>query len=951
VDDQGAGALLEREQELDAIERLVGLAANGRGALVIVEGPAGIGRTRLLAAAHEVALQAGLVAVTARGAVLDAGRSYATARTLLRPILDDGIASGQASKAVAGAAAFLFDRAAASAEPRPAQANAVVVEALCEMVLAAAERQPLFLSVDDAHWVDGETLTFLTVLADRVEQAPLLLAIAARLNEPGSASELRGLLASRAAIALRPAGFSPQAVSVLLARELGVDPAPAFVAACATAAGGNPFLCAELARTLADDGIAPTDDNVARVSAFAPPGVCRAVLARLARIDPGAVRVAAALAVLGGQADWNVLAGMTEIDHDQLADAVDVLIGAGVAADSPGPEFRHPMIRTVIYEDLALSERDRAHRRAARLLSALPAADSQRVAAHLLLTRPRADGWVAEQLAAAGDVALSEGAAEAACRYLKRALAEPPEPALTPHVLERLGEAESRRGDPVAAASALRAALERANDPVARGEVAIALSTVLTRADRAPEAIAVLEAEIRALPSAQIELGRRMETEMEVIAHVDGHAGRRMGKRVPKFPRPPVAAPDDQGHRLALAGRADVEMNRGRADEAARLALLALDDGALMRAEGAGMVLFFSTAIVLLYCDRLDDAQRMYTEAVGDAGRRGQPGAAASAQGFLAGMHLRRGQLAEAEHHARAALEGLGAVDAPNSPVRTTFAVAFLVDALIELGRLGEAARLLSETGADGALPDALITNVLQHARGRWRAASGDHRNALADHLDCGRRAREWGMQTPAVANWRSLAALELATLGDVDEARAHAAAGADAARAFGSPRAIGMALTVQGRLESSVTLLEEATNALRDTGARLDLARAQYELGAAQRRHRQRARARETLTASLRLARACGALPLAKLIDEELAVSGSRSRRVLRSGGDALTASERRTAALAADGYTNQQIADALVVSVRTVETHLAHVYQKLDVTSRRQLPAALGRVATRGG
>jgi DNA-binding CsgD family transcriptional regulator len=100
---------------------------------------------------------------------------------------------------------------------------------------------------------------------------------------------------------------------------------------------------------------------------------------------------------------------------------------------------------------------------------------------------------------------------------------------------------------------------------------------------------------------------------------------------------------------------------------------------------------------------------------------------------------------------------------------------------------------------------------------------------------------------------------------------------------------------------------------------------------------------ARESLTDGLRLARICGAVPLGRETDSELSLLGSRTRRVIRAGAEELTAAERRVARLAADGYSNQQIADALVVSIRTVEAHLAHVYQKLDIKSRRQLAAAL--------
>ncbi|MGH3674536.1 MAG: helix-turn-helix domain-containing protein, partial [Mycobacterium sp.] len=100
---------------------------------------------------------------------------------------------------------------------------------------------------------------------------------------------------------------------------------------------------------------------------------------------------------------------------------------------------------------------------------------------------------------------------------------------------------------------------------------------------------------------------------------------------------------------------------------------------------------------------------------------------------------------------------------------------------------------------------------------------------------------------------------------------------------------------------------------------------------------------ARRPLRAALRLARACGALPIAQRANDELAATGAHLRKIVRGGPDALTSTERRVAALAADGMTTPQIARDLVISPRTVESHLTHIYQKLDIAGRQQLSAAL--------
>jgi DNA-binding CsgD family transcriptional regulator len=140
------------------------------------------------------------------------------------------------------------------------------------------------------------------------------------------------------------------------------------------------------------------------------------------------------------------------------------------------------------------------------------------------------------------------------------------------------------------------------------------------------------------------------------------------------------------------------------------------------------------------------------------------------------------------------------------------------------------------------------------------------------------------------------------------------------------------------------VELLAEAASLLEGTEARLCAASAHFEYGRALRHAGRRVEAREELRLALDGAVRCGARPLAEAAADELRASGGRLRRVLVSGVEGLTPSERRVAELAASGQTNPQIADALFLSVKTVQMHLGRVYRKLDLTSRDELPAALG-------
>ena len=163
-------------------------------------------------------------------------------------------------------------------------------------------------------------------------------------------------------------------------------------------------------------------------------------------------------------------------------------------------------------------------------------------------------------------------------------------------------------------------------------------------------------------------------------------------------------------------------------------------------------------------------------------------------------------------------------------------------------------------------------------------------------------------------------------------------AAGVRRARS-GSHCALG--LVQEGRQGESH--LHEAVEVLAGSSARLEHAKALVDLGAMLRRTNRRKEARDPLQQGLELARKCGAKPLAERAHTELVATGARPRRLVFSGREALTPSERRVAAMAAEGMTNREIAQALFVTPGTVEVHLSSSYRKLDISSRSQLPQAL--------
>jgi DNA-binding CsgD family transcriptional regulator len=236
-------------------------------------------------------------------------------------------------------------------------------------------------------------------------------------------------------------------------------------------------------------------------------------------------------------------------------------------------------------------------------------------------------------------------------------------------------------------------------------------------------------------------------------------------------------------------------------------------------------------------------------------------------------------------------------------------------------------------------------------SRGKLRLAQGRTQEGLEDLLEFGRRGERDDLGGSLGHAWASLAAPWLHQRGEEAEARRIAQEELDQAHAWGTPRAVGQALRALGLITPGADgcrLLCAAVETLETSPARLEHGRALIDLGAALRRRNQRVAAREPLRAGLDIASRCGAGLLVERGTHELRATGAKPRRLTLAGVEALTASERRIAEMAAEGQTNRQIAQALFVTIKTVETHMAHVFQKLDVRSRHEVRPRLAAAAT---
>jgi DNA-binding CsgD family transcriptional regulator len=859
----------------------------------------------------------------ARGDDVSMESSFAAMRELLAPA-----AGPDAFRGSAGLAAPVF-AGDADAEPEIDRAVAVL-HGLYWLVADRCDHGPVALLVDDAHWLDPASARFLLYLARRIESLRAVLVVAQRRGE---VSGPLAALSERAAQVLAPAPLSEAGSGELVRRELGPRADEDLCRSCHEATGGNPFYLRELLADLRSEGRRPTVEVARSVRSLGAGAVGRSVLVRIGRLGLDCDRLAQALAILGPGAPLRHAARLADLDREAAEVAADRLRAADVVSSERELDFVHPIVHEALLAELPAARRAALHSGAAQLLVA-EAAPPDRVAAHLLSAEPYGDAWVVEALRAAARQAIGRGAPDAAASYLRRALAEPPAAEMRLEVLLELGHAEAL-GPSDDAFPALREALELAREPAQRARVGHELANALLSVGRGDSVRALVESVLDDSERLDEALVERLEAHLLGGGATDLTATRRViARTAPRFAR---ARRNDVTDPLMLAALSSTGVVTGlSAEEASGYARRALADERLLR----DLIPYGGASRTLTWTEQFGEAVPAQAVGLAEAQRRGSAPMFMHASTVCSVTSLRLGELDQAEDHAQRAYELAREIGS------THFAAMFLLPILAERGRLDEARAILDPLPVGE--PELRVwqgVGVLAE-RGRVRIASGELEPGVADLLDADRRMSAAGCDLSILVEWVGVTAGALDRLGRRAEATALARRELEMAIAFGAPRRRASALSVCGALDDGpegLAQLTEAVALLTDSPARLARARAQLELGIGLRRRGESVAAREPLGAGLDLAHRCGAVAVAEVARAELVATGARPRRAPLSGPGSLTPAELRTAEMAASGMSNRDIAQALFVSTKTVETQLSQAYAKLRISSRAELARAL--------
>jgi DNA-binding CsgD family transcriptional regulator len=916
-----SGGLRGRDRECALLDALLGQVRGGRGAVLLLRGEPGIGKTALLH--YLVEAGAGLTLMRCSGVESEMELPFAGLHELCSPILD-GLDSLPAPQQRALSVAL-------GLEVGESPDKLLVALGALGLLGAACEHGPMLWVIEDAHWLDQASAQVLGFVGRRLLGEPVGMIFAARdpvrLPDP-----LMGLPE------VRIEGVDERTARALLASVGGVRIDESIRARIIDETQGNPLALLELGARMMTAGFA---GGFATVDGPSRPSLTHRIedeyLTRLAAL-PGDAQQLVLLAAADPVCDTVLIQRAASLLQLGV-DAADAAVDADLLSVGASVRFRHPLLRSAVYRDASIERRRAAHDALAAATD--PARDADRRAWHRAYAATGPDEEVAAELVGSADRAQSRGGVAAAAAFWERAVA------LTPDAGDRASrallaaQAKYAAGDLEATGRLLAEADGGPLDELEQAMVDLLRAQVVFTLYRGGDAPALLSRAATRLQGLNLDLARQAYLQALIACMYAGRLGdpevrRAVVHAAQSLPMDP--APTPATHLLV----------RGVATWLADgyvAAAPTLKDAVrqyLDESPNPDFIGFAFIAMAMHLCD--DQASYAMVSVRAELTRKsGMLSWLPMELGVLAEFYLSAGDLVTAEALKTEAERIDPVIAAAHSPRIALLVAAWRAEASTALGflpMLVEAAETRGEGQLLGYIEYAKA--VLYNGLADYAVAADAAENATAD-----------GDFVPLLTARGLYELVEAAARSDqLERARVAADQLSALATASGTDFASGMAARSRALLaegDGADELYREAIERLGRTRMSIHVARARLSYGEWLRRKGRRIDARTQLRLAHAALSAMGAAGFAERARRELAATGEKVRRRTGPTSADLTPQEEQIAALARERRTNSEIGAQLFLSARTVEWHLRKIFDKLEISSRRELDAALAaRVRT---
>lgn len=913
--------MFERHELLDQLRRILARCSEGRGATGIVSGAVGFGKTALLDTFAEQAAAQGHTVLSAVASRAESGFPY----SVLAQLFQSAQTAGAGASLEALPDLMVCDQESASSH---------VMNAAYQLLVTLSADRPIAICVDDVQHSDAQSLECLLYLVRRCRQIPVVIVLTHGL--PGMTerqSVLAELKCRPGVLHLRLGALDEKSIAAMIADRFDEATAERCTPDVSQASGGNPLLVQAL---LSDRTAARTDSGGIDADMVAGDVFREASAACMHRSGTDGLLVARGIAMVDGAASPALLGELVGLEEWAVVSALKLLSESRLIN---GLRFRHPVIRAAVLDDIPPAERIRLHQRVGLLLRG-DGAPAVVVAPHLLAGGCPQEEWATQLLVDAARQALSDDDVSLAARCLQFAEAGCADEEQRRQIQTSLARVMWRSRPEAAARMLLNlvgpaksaelpdiASIKVAHGLLMHGVVDDAVE-ILTRVFNSPDKdSAYLSVEIDVarlwLASTYPGVSRALEANLEpaLVPH-----------RTPTqaFGRP----------RLTTNHALWVVLKRGADDS-----LLAETERVLQNTpiDDDTIYMHIAAVMTLIYADRLKSADSWCARLMAKVSGRRSPTWSAVLTSVQALIALRQGALPTAAKTAEAALDSMSE-EAWGVAIGLPLATA--IEARTAIGDHAGAAKLVNVPVPEAMLQTRFGLHYL-YARGRHHLASGYLDAALADFTLCGKKARAWELDSPAMAPWR-IGLVEV-WLRHGQRERAGKIADEHLALVGHAPaRTQGMALRAQAATRppsQRLELLGKALDLLQSAGDRYYVALTLADLGRAHQRHSTTGQARLIVRQAWHTANECGADELqSSLRPKPVCNSQAEAQSLHRTEGktaNPLSEAELRVTSLAAQGYSNREISNKLFITVSTVEQHLTRVYRKLNIRHRQELQA----------